>query len=82
MESSDTPPSDVPSLMFPELTAREREVAEHLLEGRSCTQIGIALGVSVKTIDTHRQHVLKKLEVRNAVELLRLAIRRGYTVRP
>lgn len=65
---------------LPELTAREVEVAIALAHGDGCQEIAIKLGISVKTIDTHRSHVLKKLGCRNAVDLCRLAIRRGVVL--
>lgn len=65
-------------LDYPELTPREREVATLLAVGEPNREIARALGCSVKTIDTHRGHVLRKLHCRNNVDLARLAIRRGY----
>lgn len=63
---------------FPLLTEREREVALLLAEGLSCREIAGQLDISPKTIDTHRGHVLKKLELANTVLLCRLAIREGW----
>lgn len=62
------------------LTVREREVASMLCRGMKNAEIAEAMGISIKTVDTHRGHVLSKLEVRNNVELLRLAIRKGWHV--
>ncbi len=42
-------------------------------------QIASELGISIKTIDTHRGHVLKKLQLRNNSDITRFAIRNGYT---
>jgi DNA-binding NarL/FixJ family response regulator len=63
---------------LPELTQREREVATMLARGEPNREIATALGISIKTVDTHRAHVLKKLGLRNNVELARLVIRRGH----
>ena len=63
---------------FPELTTREREVAELLIIGRKNSEIAGELDVSIKTVDTHRGHVMQKLEVPNNVALLRLAIAKGW----
>jgi two-component system response regulator NreC len=63
---------------FPELTEREREVAIALCRGQTNREIAAALDVSIKTIDTHRGHVLKKLRLRGNVELCLLAVKRGY----
>lgn len=60
------------------LTAREAQVAFRLAHGDKNAEIADLMDISVKTVDTHRAHVLKKLEVRNNVELARLAIRRGW----
>lgn len=68
----------IPEPAFPELTAREREVALLIARGEPNREIATALGVSIKTVDTHRLHILKKLACRNNVELARLAIRRGH----
>lgn len=63
---------------FPELTEREREVAIALCRGQTNREIAAALDISIKTIDTHRGHVLKKLHLRGNVELCLLAVKRGY----
>lgn len=60
------------------LTPREREVADMLCRGFKNAEIAKATGISIKTVDTHRGHVLSKLEIRNNVELLRLAITHGW----
>ena len=57
------------------LTPRERVVAALLAAGKTCREVAAELGVSVKTVDTHRQHVLHKLHVRNNVELVLLLLR-------
>lgn len=55
-----------------DLTTREIVVAEMLVAGKKNREIAEALGgLSTKTIDTHRGHILKKLKVRNNVEALR-----------
>lgn len=64
---------------WPTLTPREREVATMLVRGLKNSEIAKALGVSVKTVDTHRANVLDKLEKRNNVELTRFAFRMGWT---
>jgi FixJ family two-component response regulator len=54
-----------------QLTAREREVAEHVLRGGTNKLIARELGISVKTVDAHRTRLMRKLGVRNTGELLR-----------
>lgn len=66
-----------PASLWDRLTAREREVALMLARGDNNHEIAKALGISVKTVDTHRGHLLEKLECRNNVALARLAIREG-----
>lgn len=59
------------------LSNREHVVAEYLVEGWTNREIAHDLGISIKTVDTHRGHILKKLGVRNNVELCRLALKLG-----
>lgn len=53
------------------LTAREREVAELIAEGLPNKSIAAQLGISVKTLDVHRSHILAKLKLRTNAELVR-----------
>jgi len=53
----------------PPLTAREREVVEHVLAGESNAEIAAALGMSEKTVKTHLTHVYAKVGVRSRTEL-------------
>ena len=57
------------------LTEREQEIAFLLATGDKSREIATALGLSIKTVDTHRTNLLKKLKVKNNVELLRFMIR-------
>ena len=58
---------------FERLTPRERQVCSLVLEGRTNAQIAAALGVSPKTVDNHRTHLMEKLAVHSTTELVRLA---------
>jgi len=58
-----------------QLTAREREIVQLLAEGRSNKSVSALLGVSVKTAETHRAAVMKKLGLKSLAELVRYAIR-------
>ncbi len=62
---------------FAQLTEREKQVALELARGSTNRAIAEWLDISIKTVDTHRGHLLKKLKLRNNVELCRLAIRVG-----
>ena len=59
------------------LTAREREIVQLIAEGRSSKQVGDVLGISVKTVDTHRANLMRKLGIHSVSELVRYAIREG-----
>jgi DNA-binding NarL/FixJ family response regulator len=59
------------------LTAREREVLRLLAEGRTNKQIGTALAISAKTVETHRARIMSKLQIRSVGQLVRFAIRHG-----
>lgn len=62
------------------LTPREDQVMRGLAEGRTNHEIAHDLEINVKTVDTHRGHILKKLGVRNNSELVRYAIRNNVIV--
>lgn len=57
------------------ITPREREVLQLLAEGKSNKEIGVLLGVTTKTAETHRAHVMAKLDLHSMSELVRYAIR-------
>jgi len=57
------------------LTPREREIVQLVAEGRSTKEIADVLGISIKTAETHRTNILRKLDLRSASELVRYAIR-------
>ena len=59
------------------LTAREQEVLKYIAEGKSMKAIAADLGLSVKTIETHRLNIMEKLEIKNVAELVKYAIRQG-----
>jgi DNA-binding NarL/FixJ family response regulator len=67
--------SGEPSLLS--LTAREREVMRLLALGRHNKQIAASLGLSEKTVETHRQHMMEKLGLHSIADLTRFAIREG-----
>lgn len=62
-----------------DLTPREREIVRLVAEGESNKRIAARLGVSVKTVDSHRTSAMRKLDLRNAVDLVRYAIRNKLT---
>jgi DNA-binding NarL/FixJ family response regulator len=57
------------------LPRRQREILDALGAGRTTKQIAADLGISIKTVETHRSRMMESLGCRNAVELLRVAMR-------
>jgi RNA polymerase sigma factor (sigma-70 family) len=62
-----------------QLSPREREVLQLLAEGGSTREIAERLGVSIKTIETHRSQIMNKLNLHSVAQLTKYAIREGYT---
>lgn len=67
------------SLMKPRLSEREREVLQMMAEGKGTKEIAADLHLSAKTVETHRQHLMDKLEMYSVAELTKFAIREGLT---
>ncbi|HZF25793.1 MAG TPA: response regulator transcription factor [Steroidobacteraceae bacterium] len=59
------------------LTPRERQVVQLIGEGHSTKEIATLLGISIKTVDTHRTKLMAKLDIHQTAGLVRYAIRRG-----
>lgn len=57
------------------LTPREREVVQLLAEGKSSKEVAVALSLSVKTAETHRTNVMRKLDLHSVADLVRYAVR-------
>lgn len=62
---------------FELLTAREREILQLAAEGKSNKEIANVLGLSMYTVDTHRSHILQKLNLHSVPELILYAVRKG-----
>ena len=62
---------------YDSLSEREREMFQLVAEGHSNKEIAELLSVSPATIETHRAHILQKLDVHNTAELVLYAVRRG-----
>ena len=62
---------------FSRLTTREREIVQLLAEGHSTKQISAQLKVSPKTVATHREHAMSKLNINSIAQLTRYAIAQG-----
>ncbi len=63
--------------LYETLTSREREVLQLVAEGNTNQEVGRLLGVSIKTVQTHRAAVMEKLGLRDVTHLVRYAVRRG-----
>jgi len=61
------------------LTPREREILQRIAEGQTTKEIAQHLGLSVKTIESHRTRLMRKLDIHETATLVRYAIRRGLT---
>ena len=57
------------------LTPREREIVQLLAEGKSTKEVAVALGLSVKTAETHRSNIMRKLGLHSISELVLYAVR-------
>ncbi len=60
-----------------DLTERELEVLKLYAEGKTTREISEALFVSIKTVGTHRQHIMEKLEIKTTVEMIKYALKKG-----
>jgi len=63
----------------PLLSSREREVLQLIAEGRTTAQIAEHLNLSVKTVESHRKHVMDKLDIHSVAGLTKYAIREGIS---
>jgi DNA-binding NarL/FixJ family response regulator len=61
------------------LTSREREVLQLIAEGKSSKQIADVLFISTRTVEVHRRNILEKLKISSMADLVKYAIREGYT---
>jgi DNA-binding NarL/FixJ family response regulator len=62
---------------YDSLSEREREIFQLIAEGHSNKEVADLLSVSPATVETHRAHILQKLDVHNTAELVLYAVRRG-----
>jgi DNA-binding NarL/FixJ family response regulator len=59
------------------ISAREEQVVKLIAEGFSSKEIAQTLGISLRTVDRHRENILEKLGMRDRTELTRFAVRVG-----
>jgi two-component system response regulator NreC len=65
------------SQVYEELTPREREVLILIAEGLTNAEIGEQLVISIKTVDRHRENIMRKLNMHSRIDLVKYAIKRG-----
>jgi DNA-binding NarL/FixJ family response regulator len=68
--------TDAPDVLS-RLTPRQREVLQLLAEGHSTKDVAFRLGVSIKTVETHRAQIMDRLDIHDLAGLVRFAVRRG-----
>jgi DNA-binding NarL/FixJ family response regulator len=66
-----------PADAYDMLTTREREVLQLAAESSSTSEIAARLGISPRTVETHRQNLMRKLGLQSQTDLIRYALRRG-----
>jgi DNA-binding NarL/FixJ family response regulator len=71
------PDDFVPDASGDVLTSREREVIQLLAEGRTSKEVAVTLNLSVKTAETHRTNLMRKLGLHSVADLTRYAVRNG-----
>ncbi len=59
------------------LTTREREILQLIVEGNANKEVATSLNISPYTVETHRKHILEKLNLHNPAELILYAVRKG-----
>jgi DNA-binding NarL/FixJ family response regulator len=67
--------STISKVLHNPLSSREREIVQLLAEGKNSGEVSLSLGVSVKTVESHRANIMRKLEMHNISELVRYAVR-------
>ena len=65
---------------YERLTSRERQVLQMIAEGKINRKIAKKLGLSVKTVDTHRMRLMNKLDIHDQISLVKYALRKGIVI--
>lgn len=73
------PSTDNDSHLKPDLTVREREVLQLIVEGCATRAVANRLNISIKTVESHRSNIMKKLGLHTVAELTKYAVRHGIT---
>ena len=75
--SLENPEDGVEDFSGDALTTREREVIQLLAEGKTSKEVAVTLSLSVKTAETHRTNLMRKLDLHSVADLTRYAVRNG-----
>jgi DNA-binding NarL/FixJ family response regulator len=67
--------TELPESLPNRLTSRETEIVQLLAEGKSSKEVAASLNISVKTAETHRANIMRKLQLHTVSELVRYAVR-------
>ena len=70
-------PADAKELEYDKLSEREKEIFLMFTEGRSTREIGDILFISVKTVNTHKQNILEKLQLKSTADIVKYALKNG-----
>ncbi len=70
----------MPLNIKPILTTREHQIVKLIINSLSNKSIAIKLGISVRTVETHRRNIFKKLNCKTALGLMRWAVMEGYQI--
>ncbi len=61
------------------LSPKERKILQYIAEGKNTKEIALQLNLSPKTVETHRMHLMEKLDIHTVAELTKYALREGLT---
>jgi DNA-binding NarL/FixJ family response regulator len=78
MLRNDVHPLGISTAATAKLSARERDVVVSVAEGLGNKQVATALGISVKTVESHRRNIMRKLGLKSTADLVRYAVRNGF----
>ena len=79
LERSSHPGSAHDGSVYSRLGAREREVLQLVSEGKTSAETAKEMHISVKTVETHRRNIARKLGLHSTAELTKYAVREGLT---
>jgi DNA-binding NarL/FixJ family response regulator len=77
LQNHDVHPLGVSTAVTVRLSERERDVVVLVAEGLGNKQVGTTLGISVKTVESHRRNIMRKLGLKSSADLVRYAVRDG-----